>query len=492
MTQLINVPTVGGTHRHPTLPFNAQETINLFPERGQNNSKSPAILRRTPGTKLALTLTGSGAVRGSYTTSQLRAFAVCYNNVVEITVSAGSLVETIIGKINTTFGPVDFTDNGGELGIADGNSIWKIDLATSVLSQVTSVNAPDSTPVLEFIDSYVFGFDPASNAIGSFRHSNVNDITTWDAVDVYTAEASPDKIVSIKAFNSKLWVFGSKSYQVFYNFGGDNSSPSNPTWAYYQGSFKSIGCAATYSVSVIRDRIFWLGSSKDGKNIIWMASGFEPVRISNRAIESIIDDMSVTDDAISFTYEYKGHHFYVLTFQAGNKTLVYDLEEGEWHTWAYRNTITGVQGRHRAVTQFQFNNTSYVGDYVNGNIYELDDKTYTDNGDPIVWERIFTHFEAQKRRVSWLSIQIGFLVGTANLTGDGSDPFAQIRWSKDGGNDFGNWHDMSLGVRGRYDVRVIKRLLGLFRTATFHVRGSDPIPMSIQDDSVAEIDVGDY
>ena len=179
--QRVKIPMVGGSYKHPTLPFDSQETINLFPERGGPQSKSPAILRRTPGLKNWVTVSaGSGPINGIYETSGGRLFAVRSNQLVELT---SGLVETVMGTINITTGRIEMTDNGIELGVADGENIWSLVLATNVLTVVSSVNAPDNTPSLEFIDGYIFGFNPSSAQIGTFSHSDLNDLTTWNAIE---------------------------------------------------------------------------------------------------------------------------------------------------------------------------------------------------------------------------------------------------------------------------------------------------------------------
>ncbi len=482
----IPIPLVGGSYTHNDVPFDRQETVNMFPERGGAQSNSPALLRLLPGLKPWVTLTnGEGSIRGMYRTSNDRLFVVRGRALVEIDADG---TETL-RKLLTPFedGIVPMTDNGVELSIADGSIIYSFTLATNSIAPVLDSDAPDTTPVLEYIDGYIFGFDPDSASIGTFRHSAVNDVTTWEALDVYTAEGSPDRIVTMRALNRTLWIFGSDSFEVWYNTG---DSTLGASWAPLEGSYSNIGCGAQYSLAVIRARIFWLGASREGANIIWMAGeGYEAKRISNRAIESQIAGFDQTDDAWGFAFEYEGHHFYVLTFQTGNKTFVYDITENEWVNWAYLDPDTGVQNRSLAVNSVYFNNTNYVGSYEDGEIYELSKTTYTDNDNPRSWERYFPYFDNLHQRITWRMLEIEITTGTGLLTGQGSDPKIQIRWSDNGGRTFGKWHEMTLGLRGKYGTRVMKRLLGQSRNRVYHIRGSEPIPLAIQDNTVAEVEV---
>ncbi len=490
----IKIPTVGGSYKHDSLPFDSQETINLFPERGGAQSKSSALLRRTPGLKLELTLSnGTGGTRGMYEASNGRAFIVRGYTLVEIDADN---VETLRGTFSSTyfkdFGRVSMVDDGLYLVIASESStkMYTLTFSDNTFAILSDTDAPGNTPVVDYSHTYTFGFNPDSAVLGTFRHSDAGDARSWQDADQYNADGSPDRLVSQKAINGQMCLFGSKSHEYWYL---TESTVSGDTWARIPGTTRNVGIASAHAVSNIAGNLYWLGASKDGENIVWRAGeGYTPVRISNRAIEGIIAGFASVDDAWSYSFEYEGHFFFCLTFQTGNKTFLYDITENEWVNWAYRNITTGEQGRHRAIAHMFFNRKNYVGDYENGNIYSLDKNTYTDNGDPIVWERYFPHFENLKERVYWYSLQIDILTGSALLNGQGSDPKIQLRWSDDGGRTFGNWIQMSPGSRGEYYTRVVEYMLGDSRDRVYHLRSSEPIPISIQDKTIAEVEAGAY
>lgn len=52
----------------------------------------------------------------------------------------------------------------------------------------------------------------------------------------------------------------------------------------------------------------------------------------------------------------------------------------------------------------------------------------------------------------------------------------QIRYSKDGGNNWSNWVERSLGEVGDFEKRVRVSRLGTGRQWVFHVRVTSPIP----------------
>jgi hypothetical protein len=213
----IPIKVVGGSYSHSVLPFDAQETINLYPEVQGPSSKSPGILLRFPGLNTFKTLTnGAGPIRpkGLYETSNHRLFCIRGASLLELSATA---TETLMGTLNSSFGPVSMIDNGVDLTIADGTNIYQMLLSTNVLTVVTDSEAPDTTPILDFVDGYIFAFDPASTDLGSFQHSMLKDASSWQTSDILLAEGSPDRVVSLIVNNQEVWVFGSKSYEIYYN-----------------------------------------------------------------------------------------------------------------------------------------------------------------------------------------------------------------------------------------------------------------------------------
>jgi len=485
MATRVNIPLVGGDYNHPSTPFDAQQTINMFPERGGNQSIAGSLLRRWPGLNLFKTLTlSTGPIRGKgmYESSNHRLFVIRASVLIELDADG---VETSRGTLSTSFGPVSMTDNGVELVIADGTQLYQFVLSTNTLTIITDVDAPSTSPVVDFVDGYIFGFNPDSAILGEFQHSELRDADNWSSLDTYNAESSPDKMVSLIANSGKIWAFGSKSFEVWFNTGA-----ATGTWNRLSGTPKDIGCASSQSVAKMSGHVFWLGASKEGRAIVYMSNGYEPIEISTKPLESWINSVPDVSDALGFTMQIEGHFFYMITFQTGDRTYVFDLTSNEWFRVAYRNTGTGVQGRYRILSYAFFNNKNYVGDYVNGNIYDLDINTYTDNGDPQLCERYFPFFEDKKERIFWRSLEIDLETGVGLTSGTGVNPKIQLRWSNDGGRTFGNWHEMTIGKMGAYTTRVKINRLGIGRSRIYHLRCAEPVKLNIIDDAIAELDFG--
>ncbi len=487
MTTRIPIKVVGGSYTHKSTPFDAQETINMYVEKGGKGSKSPDIMLRFPGLKPLISLgNGTGQVRlkALYETSNHRCFTVRGTALIEI---SSSFTEFFRGNLNSSEGAVSMTDNGIDLVIADGTNLYTFTLSSNSLSVITDTDAPQNTPVVDFVDGYIFGFNPDSTSLGAFSSSNLNDATDWLSTDTYFADGSPDNLVALIVCNQKVMVFGSKSYEWYYNTG-----TLTGTFKRVEGTVNNIGCASTHSVATMNGRVFWIGAASDGHGIVYMSDGYGAQEISTKPLEQYISSLADITDTIGFTIQVEGHYFYILTFISGDRTYIYDLTENEWTRIAYRDDNTGIQGRHRMIASTYFNGKLLAGDYILGIIHELSTTTYTDNTYPQLCERIFTHIEAQKNLIFWQSLELDIQNGVGETNGDATDPFVQLRWSDDGGRNYGNWVDLPLGATGEFTTRVKAWGLGASRNRTYHLRYAFPTPYAIQGNAIAEVNFGKY
>ena len=218
-----------------------------------------------------------------------------------------------------------------------------------------------------------------------------------------------------------------------------------------------------------------------------MSEGYRARPISTVPLEREIQTYATTNDAEGYCYQEDGHSFYVLTFPTQDKTWVFDMSTGMWHERSYRNTINGRAERIRPRVHVYFNNTNYLGDYENGNIYSYNQETYTDNGDPIIRERTSPHIWNALERVFYESFQLDIESGVGINVGQGSDPKVMLDWSNDGGHTWSNEYQLSAGEIGGYRVRLKKNRLGQSRDRVFRIRYSEPTKFTILN---AHIEVG--
>ncbi len=187
------------------------------------------------------------------------------------------------------------------------------------------------------------------------------------------------------------------------------------------------------------------------------------------------------EDSYSWVYHQDGHIFYVLQIPGLDTSLVYDGTTQQWHERAYRDTDTGDYELHRGACHMFFNNKNLVCDRENGKVYELSLSVYSDNGDPMIRERISPHIQDEKKYINVNSFELDVEQAVGLTSGQGSDPMMMMSYSHDGGNTWSSELWESLGAKGNYNTRVRWRQLGVGRDRVWKVKVSDPVFVQINE-----------
>ena len=372
-------------------------------------------------------------------------------------------VLTLIGTGVTQTGPVSMASNGTVIMAVTGPTGYIIDPVAGTTTQITD---PDFTgaDAVDFADGY-FAFN--KRATGQFQITQLYG-TDIDTLDFATAEGSPDNIVTLIVDHREIWLLGRVSTEVWIDT-GDIDFP----FARISVAFIETGCAAAHSVAKMDNSIYWLSNDERGFGTVVRANGYTAVRVSNDAVDYAIRNYARVDDAIAYTYGQEGHTFYVLTFPTANATWVLDAATGEWHERSYRDPVTGLPQRHRSNCQINFAGKTLVGDWENGNIYEMRSDVYTDNGDPLRSERICPHIAGDGKLSFHHDLQVFMQPGVGLVTG--ADPQAMLQWSDDGGYTWSNEHWTGVGKIGEYSTRARWRRLGRSRDRVYRWAMTDPV-----------------
>jgi hypothetical protein len=444
--------------------------INAFAELVESKQGATVTaLIGTPGLKLFVTLLAGGPVRALYQSSDQRLFAVQGNAFVEIFVS-GALAQ--YGTLNSINGPVSMVDNGIQLMLVDGVDGYYLTLATNIFTRITDGNFPGSTHVT-YLDGYFVFPVPGTQQIGWTDPLSV----TFDALNFTAVEGSPDQMVSQIVVHKDLWNFGEHTTEVL----ADVRDPDRP-FQPIPGAFIHQGCAAKFSPSRVGESLYWLSRGDDGRGLVVQAQGYNPQRVSTHPVEEAIQSYSTIDDAIGWGQQYRGHHFYWLTFPTANVTWVLDTTTGLWHERGAWEPVMGTIGRHRANCYVFAYGKHLVGDYVDGRIYELDPDTYTDAGAPLVFEAglppLFDSEGSSRVRHDRLQILCKTGVGLDGIQ-LGEDPVVDLLISNDGGNTYGIVRSMELGRIGQVRTMVEFRQLGSAYDRRYKLRVSSPVERQI-------------
>jgi hypothetical protein len=460
---------IGSSYKLNNIDADTQRTINLYPEMnesGLGKEQEVASLVSTPACKLLVDL-GAGPIRGEYRTSTNRLFVVSGDTLYEI---SSAFAQTNMGTLVTSTGNVSMVDNGIDLCIVDGDNGYFLTLASNAFAQIVDPDFLGADKV-EYIDGYFIFNKPDS---GQFYITNLNS-TVIDALDIATSEGKPDKIVSLIADHRDLWIFNEYSTEVFANTGDE--FPFTRT----AGAFIEHGCAAAFSVAKINNRVIWLGRDEDGHGVVYMAQGLQPQKISTNAIDQAIQGYSSISDAKAFVYQQGGHHFYVLNFPTADTTWVFDTSTNQWHERAYFSE--GALFRHRADCHAFAFGKHIVGDYENGNLYELSSDYFYDDVDgakTILRRRITPYISAGLKGLTHHSLQVDIVTGVGTqATGQGHDPTAMLRFSDDGGRTWSNEKTAEIGKLSKRGTRVIFRRLGYSRARIYEFSVTDPVPVTL-------------
>jgi hypothetical protein len=366
----------------------------------------------------------------------------------------------------------------------------------------TSDGAFSGADVVDILDNYFIYNNPNTQQFGA---SNILSPIS-PALSFASKFTGPDNLVSLIVDHGQIYLLGETTSEVWADVGAFPFP-----FQRIPGSSSQHGIVAKFSVARVGNSFAYLSKNIRGQAEVVMMNGYFPTRISTHAVENTFINQDVSD-ARAWTYQQGGHEVYVLSFPTLDITWCYDVATSMWHKWLYCDD-TNTFHRHRGNCCINFQNMVLVGDWQNGNIYELDPTNFTDNGQNIRRVRRTTHLVSDYQREYFDEIQIYFQpgVGLSNqenvfiapsvvkqspfvltvnssylITFDnlyignlmptvGSDPKAMLRWSNDGGSTWSHEYWVSIGKIGKYKNRAIWRRLGMARDRVFELVITDPI-----------------
>lgn len=296
----------------------------------------------------------------------------------------------------------------------------------------------------------------------------------FDPLDIAAKTGAADNIVVAPTVHGELWLIGALTSEVWYDAGA-----SDFAFQRIQGAFVDHGCAAPYSVASVDISLIWLSQDKQGNCIVLMTEGYSVRRISVHALEQEWQQYDDISDAIGYVHQIEGHAFYVLTFPSADKTYSCDLSNLKWHRRASIDS-NGMLHRHRSNCFAFAYGLNLVGDYQNGNLYDMTNEAFTDNGIDIPRVRTFPHLVEDGKRVIYDSFQADMATGQISGVGTDDPPQVSLRWSDNRGFSYGNRVMQSMGATGQYVTSPQWNRLGLARDRVFEISWSANTDTALQ------------
>jgi len=467
---------VGPSYQSRAKRFDNQRLVNYYiemDELGGGKGQEPAVLIGTPGLKFLQSI-GAGPIRATYTLSnQQVSIVVTGNEVYQISGSLGIPV-AIVGNLNTSTGPISIADNGVQCLMVDGTDGYYFDIGTPILNTISDPNFYPADTVT-FQDGYFI--------------LNQNGTTNFFISDLYSVDFLPlnqaakagnsDILVAVISNNRQLYLLGANTLEIWYDAGVSGSTP----FQRQDGRFSQVGCASPFTPKILGESFFWLGSNAQGGGVVYTLENAMPQRVSTHAVEYAIQNYSNLAGSTAYSYQQEGHYYFCLNIPGANTTWVYDVSCKQWAE--RQSTELGNTGRHFGETHCVLNTQHIVGDYRNGNIYEYDLDTYTDNGGMILRIRQSPHTSEVGNRMFYKLFEVDFQFGvglpdvidieTGISTIAAANPRVTLEISNDGGQSWSNPIFASMGAIGQWNHRARWQRLGSSRDRIFRVVSSEPV-----------------
>lgn len=455
------IPLFGLGVTHKSAPANAQKRVNVYYELQEDPDRSRVVAYGTPGLETFLDLTTSG-VRGAIAPPKSTYAYMVHGSTFYQVDSAGT--STSRGTIATSSGRVAMAENGRYVVVVDGTAGYYFDMndPSTGIVQIADGNFPNGARTIAWVDGYFI-----AALEGLFYLSDPNTPVTWPG-DFASAESSPDNILLVVEDHQDLTIFGAQSIEFWANTG----DPDFP-FERIPGTTAEWGLAAINSAAPFDESVAFMARNELGQVVAAKLQGHRVVRLSNHELEAHWTSLGGIPDATAYSYMLDGHPFYVVN--VGGETWMYDGAPPNAWTQLKSSGLT----RHRGELAIAFNNTNYVADYDNGKVYKLRSDVYTDAGDPILRTLVGRHVFDGMRAMRISAFQLDIETGVGLATGQGSDPQAMLRISRDGGRTWGPSRQASFGKIGEFTKRCLWRRCGRGRDFTFEVSISDPVKVAI-------------
>jgi hypothetical protein len=297
-----------------------ERLTNLYAERNPEGAKSPFTLYGTEGLRVAglssqMTTVDEEGPSGIHVFGDMVIAAVGKKlwkidalDVVEIGTDE-------LDGISREWTPMG--DNGTHVWVATRTKIIYTDGTT-----VADVTGGDfKAGSITYQDGYLIATEEGTQ---SFWISGLDDATTINGLDFSTADSSPDNLVAVISDQREIFLFGEHSAEVWVNTG-------NAAFPFERapGGLIDKGCLVAASVRRVGGRVLWIGDDR----AVYMLNGYQPVRVSSRAVENVIDAIpsnSTLPYTKAYTYSDSGHDFYGLA-EVDDDSPVFDLSSGLWH-----------------------------------------------------------------------------------------------------------------------------------------------------------------
>lgn len=466
MVDGVGIPLLSGAYQARSLIASAQRCYNLYPELNPQNIRAPVPVTHypRPGKIKRWSPPALGRGRGLYCASNGDLYAVVNGTVYFV----NSVYATnVVGNIQPGSRPVSMADNGisggQQIALVDGTSTgYEIDMPTySMAPIIDGTGLFTGADKVAYLQTY-FIFNTIPNT-QNFIISEPNSLT-FDALDIAAKASYADDLITLGIRSKELFLIGNKQSTEPWVLSGaaDFAFEAIPS------TFIQFGSAAKYSLINADTTLFWLSIDNNGQGVVMKLDGYTPRRVSTHAVEEEIQNYLTITDCVGTSYQIAGHTFIQFTFPTANATWIFDSATEQWFksTWTDDN---GGTNRDRALFYAAAYNKVFGQDWETGEIYEISDQVYSDDGRPVQYVRGFPVIEKSLNRISHSMLRAYMEMGTDPDVNAEEPAIVLLFISDDNGRSFYDPVELSIGKMGEYDTIAQTTQLGEARTRVYEL-----------------------
>ena len=460
---------LGAQQRSPFL--STVKRVNAVVEMTENGRQQAALIGMA-GLSSYLTPSNRPARAHFVREGELTFYAVLDDQIVKMLVNNPP---EILGVFTTLEGPVWIADNGTQLFINDGVTAWIYNTVTSTMTQITDADFPTGARGGTFLQGRFWVYTTIGASAGRVYGSDQYNGLSWDALNFFTPEATPDGIASVFRWYNNLVIFGKTSIEWW--TGISTQIPGLLGFQPITGANTEVGLGGELSYGRVGQRLFFLGRVS-GQAGVYEIVNYTAEKVSTPAVDADIVTRLNHSVSIGTGYMIAGHGIFQLTFPAttveDSITWALDIET---MLWSERQSYN--KPYYRGLLAVTTLDRVFISDAFTGTIWEMSDQFQSEGTDPLIFEVTSIHLLKQGDRLAVDSVQMDMETGLGLSVGQGSDPQGMIQISKDGGHVWGSEQWVPLGKIGEYQRRAVRRRIGAARDIAIRFRVTDPIPRRV-------------
>jgi hypothetical protein len=408
--------------------------VNAYAEMqgADKDGKSAFVTYAAPGLTRWSQETFTGAERGMILLNDSQLIAVLGGAVVQFNTSGVSTVLAgMVGSGRLTMARNMNPTNPAIAICNDSNKYYTLINGVVTDQGVSEANLTSPNSVCYTGGYFVFGTD-----VGKIIHTPPIDQASGINSLMYAYAASTsDAIVRVWAHVGFLYIFKSKSTEVWQN-AGTTPFAFAPVQQYFP-----LGLLAKFSIADSEHGIFWV----DHSGVVRNGVDGNAQRISTHTVDRAIAGLSAADrmTIIGSIINWEGHKCYQL--RSTSWTWIYDISMQRW----FQRKTGGLD--HWIVNDALVFDANYIcSSGENGILYKLDPTKNNDDGREFTVELWCPNSNSFPDGVVVDQLDVDCITGVGLSSGVSSDidPLLMIDYSDDGGRSFKGERTIRLGGTG--------------------------------------------